>query len=112
MKLIITGGRYTLTAADYRRLEAIPLVTEVVSGGALGVETAGEIWACRAGLLWKVFPTLRQVHGKRAGPIRNTAMAQYADAVALFPGGKGTRSMARIAQAHRLRIYDFREAAV
>ena len=36
-------------------------------------------------------------------------MAQYADAVALFPGGIGTKSMYNEAVAAGIVIYDFRK---
>jgi len=35
-------------------------------------------------------------------------MATYADAVALFPGGKGTSSMRRQAINKGIKIYDYR----
>ena len=46
--------------------------------------------------------------GRAAGPIRNKKMAEYADAVILFPGGKGTASMLKEAQKAELTIYDYR----
>jgi predicted Rossmann-fold nucleotide-binding protein len=39
--------------------------------------------------------------------MRNLAMAEYADAVALFPGGKGTASMRELAEKEGILIYDF-----
>ena len=34
-------------------------------------------------------------------------MAQYADAVVLFPGGRGTAHMRNAARSHGLKIYDW-----
>ncbi len=43
-------------------------------------------------------------YGKVAGPIRNAEMAAYADAVILFPGGKGTTNMLETAKEFNLDI--------
>lgn len=109
MRLIIAGGRdYRLSAADFARLDTILGVTEVVSGACRGVDQDGEAWAAGWGLPVKRFPADWKTHGKAAGPLRNRQMAQYADAVALFPGGIGTASMHAEALAVGLTIYDWR----
>lgn len=116
MKLIIAGGRdYQFTEADYDRLDALherTPVSEVVSGKAPGADTCGEEWARRHGLPVAEFPADWEAHGRAAGPMRNHQMAVYADAVALFPGGRGTRSMHRLATKEGILIFDFREAGV
>ena len=110
MKLIIAGGRnYKLTAKDVETLDSLQrCIEEIVSGGALGADKSGESYAFYKKIPVKRFPADWQTHGRAAGPIRNKAMAEYADAVALFPGGKGTDSMFREAKAAGLTIYDFR----
>ena len=109
MKLIIAGGRnYRFTPSDWSRLDALlGLVAEVVSGAATGADQAGERWAERHGIPVKRFPADWGKHDRAAGPIRNVAMARYADAVALFPGGRGTASMRRVAEKAGITIYDF-----
>ena len=114
MRLIIAGSRYTttFTEADLARLEEIrPLVTEVVSGGAKGVDSLGEAWAKKHGIPVKRFPAQWGLHGRRAGPIRNRQMAEYADAVVLFPGGRGTTNMHDEAVAAGIRVYDWRSGS-
>lgn len=110
MKLIIAGGRdHELVADDYKKLLDIPDVDEIVSGGCpTGVDSCGETWASVAALPVKQFPADWKAHGKAAGPIRNRQMAEYADAVALFPGGRGTASMHAEALAAGIVVYDFR----
>lgn len=110
MKLIIAGGRdYQLTADDYARLDLIDdLVTEVVSGGARGADTCGEEWARRHKLPLTRFPADWDTHGKAAGMIRNRTMAQHADALAVFPGGRGTDNMVQVAKRFDLTIFDYR----
>lgn len=109
MKLIIAGGRnYQLTEKDVRALNAIRHeVTEVVSGNATGADLGGEMWASDHGIPVKGFTPDWATHGKAAGPIRNAEMARYADAVALFPGGRGTASMLAEAKRAGIKIYDF-----
>ena len=112
MKLIIAGGRdYRLTEADHAKLNAIEGVSEVVSGGASGADAGGEVWARARGLPVKRFPADWNTHGRAAGPIRNQQMAAYADAVTLFPGGRGTDSMHREAVKAGLKMFDFRVTA-
>lgn len=108
MKTIIAGGRdYKLTPLDWGRLEEMN-ITEVVSGGASGADAGGEYWAEQHGIPVTRFPADWQLHGKAAGPIRNRGMAEYSDQAALFPGGKGTRSMFNEATRAKVEIYDFR----
>lgn len=109
MKLIIAGGRdYHLANDDYEFLDSLKGVMEVVSGGALGADLDGEIWAMSRDIPVKRFVPDWKMHGKAAGPIRNRLMAEYADAVVLFPGGRGTDSMAREADRCDLVVYDRR----
>lgn len=110
MKLIIAGGRDhpPFTDKDYLWLDGIVDgigVTEIVSGCAKGADTEGEIYAGTRGLPIKKFPALWNVYGNAAGPIRNEKMAEYADAVALFPGGKGTANMKWWAEEFELQIF-------
>ena len=109
IKLIIAGGRdYDLTEEDYLNLDTIVDVIEVVSGKARGVDTCGEAWAQANNIDIEEFPAEWDKYGKSAGFRRNRRMAEYADAVALFPGGKGTQSMYDEAKKSELVIYDFR----
>ncbi|KKM95698.1 hypothetical protein LCGC14_1185570 [marine sediment metagenome] len=112
MKLIIAGGRdYTFSPANLLNLNKLSKrvgVDEVVSGHARGADTCGEEWAISLDIPVKVFPADWEKYGKQAGFIRNAEMAQYADAVVLFPGGKGTEHMYNIARKHKLTIYNWR----
>lgn len=112
MKTIIAGGRdYRLTKKDREELIFIHKsyqFTEVISGGAIGVDTEGEIFAEAANIPVKRFPANWSL-GKSAGMIRNLQMAEYADAVVLFKGGKGTQNMYECANKLGLIIFDLRE---
>lgn len=108
MRVIIAGGREVTDPKVL--LDAIKasgfLITEVVSGGARGVDTMGEFWASSFGVPVKRFPADWKTYGPSAGPIRNQQMAEYAEALIAIPtGGPGTASMIRIAKKQGLRVY-------
>ena len=102
MKLVIFGSR---EIEDMRTLEnaleacgMASQVTEIVSGGARGVDRLGERYARQRGLPCTVFPAQWGKYGKSAGPIRNAEMAEYADyGVAVWDGvSRGTAKMIRM----------------
>ena len=114
MRVIIAGGRdYHLGREDWEKLIELRdsgVITEVVSGGCRGVDFAGERWAELNGLMMTRFPAEWDVYRAAAGPIRNRKMAEYADAVILFRGGRGTDSMRKIAKEVGLKVlYDWGE---
>lgn len=99
MKVIIAGSR---TFTDRKKFDdvmrSLPFaskITEIVHGACRGVDSmAHDFWD---GLVpVKPFPADWKAHGRAAGPIRNRAMAAYADAlVALMVegGSRGTQNM-------------------
>ncbi|CAB5221997.1 Mycobacteriophage D29, Gp61 [uncultured Caudovirales phage] len=70
-------------------------ITEVVSGGAAGVDTIGEWYALMNGIPVRQFKADWNKLGKKAGPIRNRQMAEYADVLLAVWDGKsrGTKNM-------------------
>ncbi|MDB2496377.1 SLOG family protein [Verrucomicrobiales bacterium] len=107
LSTIIAGGRdYQPTEDDLARLNDLP-IREVVSGGSTGVDQAGEEWAGNRGIPVKKFPADWKRYGRGAGPRRNREMAEYADALVLLPGGRGTAAMRSEAVKAGIRIYDF-----
>lgn len=109
MKTIIAGTR---TVINYQKvLTAIKKsgfkITEVVSGRATGVDRLGERFALNAKIPIKLFPALWKQYGSAAGPIRNTEMAVYAQALIAVWDGKspGTSNMIRVAQAAGLKTF-------
>lgn len=70
-------------------------LTEVVSGGARGIDKLGELWAKHRGIPVRRFPADWDKHGNAAGAIRNREMADYADgALILWDGeSRGSKNM-------------------
>lgn len=106
IKTIIAGGRdYQFTDEDLEFLNKNrEQVSEVVCGGASGADANGQAWAESHGIPVKMFPADWKKYGRAAGPIRNREMAEYADALILFPGGRGSESMRREAEKAGLKV--------
>ena len=102
MKTIIAGGRdfsdIELLTQEIDRLPYTP--SEVVCGKARGADACGEMYAKINGLTITEFPAEWEKYGKRAGYIRNSIMAKYADALIAFWDGesKGTKHMIDLAR--------------
>ena len=101
-KLIIAGSREGIPKQAVFSIldEEVDLteLTEVVSGGARGVDLFGEQWAYLNNIEVKRFMADWSTHGKKAGMIRNADMGRYADALVAFWDGKskGTSHMIKV----------------
>lgn len=86
---------------------------EIVSGTCYGADKLGEQYAIKHNLPIKQFPADWNRYGKSAGYIRNSQMADYANACVVFWDGKsrGTQHMINLARAKglALRIVYFKE---
>ena len=109
MRTIIAGPRdFTEAACLLTALrESQFVITEVVSGGAPGIDTLGEQWAEKQGIPVKRFPADWDKFGRAAGPIRNKQMAEYAEQLlACWDGqSRGTCDMIRTARKQGLNVY-------
>lgn len=79
-----------------------PHVT-VISGGARGVDRRAAAAARQHGLKVREYPADWNLHGKRAGYVRNEEMVKAADMVIAFWDGQspGTRLTIDLAQRHK-----------
>jgi hypothetical protein len=82
-------------------------VSEVVSGCSGIVDLYGEKWARFVGIPVKSFPADWTAYGRKAGPIRNRMMAEYAEAlIAVWDGkSRGTKNMIEEARKRGLKVY-------
>lgn len=87
--------------------EGVKIITEVISGGANGVDKLGEKWAKEQNIPIKRFPANWDKYGRKAGYLRNVEMAEYSDAlIAVYDGkSKGTKHMIDIAKKKRLKVF-------
>lgn len=112
MKTIIAGSRnitdrkVLVEAIISAKFSGIK-ITEVVSGGAKGVDALGERYAKALSIPCKVFPADWNQYRNAAGPIRNRQMAEYADAlIAIWDGhSRGTKNMIEEAKKRNLLVH-------
>lgn len=117
MRVIVAGSRRLNTDHELVWLVGDAVcksgfkVTEIVSGGARGIDLAGELYANAKlpPIPIKRFPAQWDLHGKSAGPIRNFEMACYADALVLIWDGssRGSAHMKSVATTKGLKIYEY-----
>lgn len=95
MKVVIAGGR-DIDVTNEQIKEAIQKsgfqVTEIVGGGARGVDSCGEIYAKANDIKFTEFKADWEKFKGLAGPKRNLQMAIYGDALILFWDGRSKGS--------------------
>lgn len=109
MKVIIAGSR---SITDYYMVKRAYedsgfAATEIVSGGARGVDKLGEWLANDKGLPCTIFPAAWDKLGKSAGYVRNMEMVEYADAlIAVYDGtSKGTAHTIALAKKKGIPVF-------
>lgn len=131
MRTIIAGSREITDPSIVERAVAASSfkITEVVEGGARGVDKLGKEWAKKNGIQVTTFPanwkdTKRagavvkkrknewtgkmEEYDAAAGSFRNEQMASYADAlIAIQTGGDtpGTQNMISLAKKYQLKVF-------
>ena len=109
MKTIVAGSREItgFTIVEKAIQDSGFEITELVSGGARGVDRLGEKYAKDHNIPIKQFIPDWDGLGKKAGYVRNAKMADYADAlVAIWDGvSKGTAGMIADATRKGLKVY-------
>ena len=116
VKLIVAGSRHMQQFSHHFIDNAYNALVpkdwdypmEVVSGGATGVDAAGERWAHTLPAHVKKFPADWEKHGKAAGPKRNRQMALYGDALLLIWDGesKGSANMKQEADNAGIPVFE------
>lgn len=117
LKTIIAGSRDLEAYKDHYPVWLVAdaciksgfTITEVVCGGARGIDLAGKTWADSMGVPVKFFIPDWNLLGKRAGFVRNSQMADYANALILVWNGtsRGSAHMLQEAKRRHLKIYEY-----
>lgn len=102
MKVLVCGSRHF---NDFGKLSAVLSdcgITHLIQGGAKGADRLSMEWALQNAIPQTEFKADWNVHGKRAGPIRNYQMLKEGkpEMVVAFlaPNSRGTKHMIEIAQ--------------
>ena len=109
-KVIIAGGRdfddYELLRDKCRKLLTNKERIVIVSGTANGADKFGEVFAINHLYDVERYPADWDLHGKSAGYIRNSQMADVADALVAFWDSKsrGTKHMIDLARKKGLLV--------
>ncbi len=109
MKIAIIGSR-NLTAENPEKY--LPLgVTEIVSGGAKGIDTCARDYAHQKGLKLTEFLPEYQKYGRGAPLRRNLEIIAYADEVIAFWDGqsRGTKFVIEACQKRKIKISVYRK---
>jgi len=99
MRVIIAGSRsirkYKVIERLIKECPFYDQITEIVSGGAAGVDSMAIHFATKHDIPYKVFHADWETYGKKAGMIRNGEMAKYSDMlIAIWDyKSKGTRDI-------------------
>lgn len=114
--ILVCGGRdfanrdlVYKTLGDLHAEEPIGLV---VNGAARGADKLSTEWAVAMDhVAIHEYPAKWDLHGKRAGPVRNSQMleCENVDMVVAFPGGRGTADMVSKAQQRGVVVLHVRE---
>lgn len=113
-KIIIAGSRHLIVSNAFiselmKQFDIYP--TEIVSGGAKGIDSCGEEWANHMNIPIQPFYVTEEewdTLGLAAGPIRNKKMAKYGDKLLLIWDGmsKGSRNMREEMLKQQKNVYE------
>ncbi len=94
MKIAVVGSR-NLSPTEAQLAEVLSEATEIVSGGAKGVDSRAADYAKRHGLQLTEFLPQYALYGRAAPIVRNKAIVDYADKIIVFWDGssRGARSV-------------------
>jgi hypothetical protein len=105
-RVIICGGRdFSNSVLLFKTMDVLHAehqFRDMMQGGARGADAMSRLWAkTHPEIVRWVSPAQWELHGKAAGPIRNSRMLEWKpDLVVAFPtGGPGTADMIKQARA-------------
>lgn len=110
--IAVTGGRDYADAghvwATLDALHAAEPISQLLHGGARGLDTIASGWASKRDVPRTAYPADWDLHGKNAGPIRNARMLCDGKPTLLvaFSGGRGTRNCIRQARLFGIAVLE------
>jgi hypothetical protein len=104
LRVLVCGSRNFIDVEPFDEVmdEYIGKITTIIHGSARGADMQAHLWGLRNNVPIEEYPADWKLHGKRAGPIRNSQMLLEGapDLVVAFWDGesKGTKNMIEIAE--------------
>ena len=102
----ITDSEYVFSVLDFylrRLLEEYEVV--IISGGAIGIDTLGAQWAETNGLKTEIYLPDWDLHGKKAGFLRNQTIIDNSDyLIAITTGSNGTADSIKRANKKGIKV--------
>ena len=99
MKIAIIGSRKLVVEQIENYLPEH--ISEIVSGGATGIDTCAREYALKRGISFKEFLPDYPRYGKAAPLLRNIQIIEYADEIYAFWDGKSTGTMFTVREAKK-----------
>jgi len=115
MRLLVCGGRnYNDAESVFETLDSLVVergpIEVLIHGNSRGADTLADDWATERKIDVISVPADWRKYGRAAGPMRNAEMLRHEpDVVLAFPGGKGTRSMVKLARAADIPVIELDE---
>ena len=109
MIVLVCGGRdyddKEFLYSELTKIHSTGKIELLIEGGARGADCLAKCWAIDNEIHYIEFPANWNLHGKKAGFIRNQQMLDTGrpDLVVAFHGGNGTADMIR--RSKKARIY-------
>ena len=99
-KILCICGSRSINNIDIDRYLDWQDFSEVVCGGATGVDTIAEVWAKKHGLEFVAFLPNYPAYGSKKAPlVRDREMVEYCDCLVAFWDGKSTGTLYTVAYA-------------
>lgn len=109
MRVLVCGGRnyrdFDFVCKVLNELHASEPITEIIYGGAYGVDAMAASWAISKGIERTKYDAEWELYGPSAGPRRNQQMVDtMPDLVVAFPGDEETQDLLNKAEKKRFPI--------
>ena len=103
--LAVSGSRHFNNYGQFSKavdsvLAVIGRPELVISGECRGTDQMAELYCVEKNIPYEIFHAEWDVHGKKAGPLRNALLVKHADALIAFtlPDSRGTCGTIRLAR--------------
>ncbi len=102
--IVCINGSRSITNINFDLFIDPSHVGQIISGGAIGVDTLARQWAKKHKIDYIEYPANWKIWGKKAGIIRNKEMVEYCDVLISFWDGKSKGTLQTIQYAIELGV--------